>query len=233
MPDTVKVMTTEENISAYADPEGEAPWAMQIVVDVPKAMPPEHFEVLEAVAAAVVARIETFETGTTEQRDALARWRAGRIRKVVRRARGAAWDRAASTCSAVTHVGGIRVCVFEPGPTDQVPAEISKLQVGGFNLPANPAEDPDELVTLYLNPQLELSTGKAAAQVAHAAQLVFETAQAHQRELWASQDFGCHVRVACPTLWEQLKTTGQVHVVDAGFTEIDPGTMTVIARHTL
>ena len=81
---------------------------------------------------------------------------------------------------------------------------------------------PDELqgapdgVTYVLNPELEMSSGKVVAQVAHAAVIA---AAAFPR--WA--EAGAPGRLVAPH--EDLAA----RVVDAGLTEVAPGTVTVLA----
>ena len=47
-------METRPSISGHEDPEGEAPWAMQLVARVEKALPPTHIAICEAAATSVV-----------------------------------------------------------------------------------------------------------------------------------------------------------------------------------
>ena len=65
--------------------------ALPFVVRVERADPPEHTDALEAAARGVLG-ILTADRPEWETR--LAAWDGQRIRKVVRRARGAHWDRA-------------------------------------------------------------------------------------------------------------------------------------------
>ena len=210
------------------------PWAMQIVVRVEKAHPPGHDAVLCATGSAVAVALAAFTApeADPEIRARTERWRSGPIRKVVRRARGAGWERQLAVPGVRTHHAyGVDVAVHVPGPVDQVDPEISRLQVGGLTLedsdpvpPADPAA-----ARLWLNPHVALTTGKAAAQVAHAAQLVLQSLRADAAADWVAAGAPVVVAVARESEWEQLVTTLPVVVTDGGFTEVPPGTITVVA----
>jgi hypothetical protein len=114
-----------------------------------------------------------------------------------------------------------------PGPVDEVPKVVSRLQIGGTELPADePGPPPPGVPVIWVNADLEMTVGKAAAQVGHASMLY---AAAHA--LTAVPAFA--VREAGGTRWAQLcggVERGQgVAVRDAGFTEVAPGTITCIA----
>lgn len=209
------------------------PWAMQIVVRVEKDPSPSHTAVLRATASTVALAIDAFTRpdADPEVRERTERWRHGPIRKVVRRARGAGWIRQLAVAGVFEHqVLGVDVAVHVPGPVDQVDYEISRLQVGGLTL-----EDPDEPehsaadVQLWLNPRVTLTTGKAAAQVGHAAQLVLENVSPDHAAAWVADGAPLDVAVAEEADWDRLLETAPVVVTDGGFTEVEPGTVTVVA----
>jgi peptidyl-tRNA hydrolase len=160
-------------------------------------------------------------------------WQDARIRKVVRRARGAEWRRA-EALPGITVTGGTAVVrVFPPVPLDEVPKDLAKLQVTGTDL-----EDPEELPAvaegvpvLWVNPGLEMSTGKTMAQVGHGAHLAWFELSDADRKAWQADGFRLTVRTAAPAFWKTLLVSGLPVVQDAGFTEIDPGSYTVVADH--
>jgi peptidyl-tRNA hydrolase len=86
---------------------------------------------------------------------------------------------------------------------------------------------------LWVNPGLEMSSGKAMAQCGHAAQLAWWELSAEARKEWAAADFVLAVRTATPARWAELLAAGLPVVQDAGFTEVAPGSRTVIADHPL
>ncbi|MGE3289547.1 MAG: peptidyl-tRNA hydrolase [Pseudonocardia sp.] len=122
-----------------------------------------------------------------------------------------------------------QVRALVPGPVDEVPRVVSRLQIGGTDLPADdPGPVPDGAVAIYLNPGIAMSVGKAAAQVGHASMLWAAVRGA--RGIDAVPRFA--VRLAARDRWAQLcAAVGRdeaVAVRDAGFTEVDPGTVTCV-----
>ncbi|MET9959186.1 aminoacyl-tRNA hydrolase [Streptomyces sp. NPDC006326] len=213
----------------------EAPqFVLPLVVRIEKAEPPARTDALETAARAVLVLLaDERAQGEGEWAEAVRDWQDARIRKVVRRARGAEW-RKAETLPGVT-VRGERsqVRVFPPVPLDGWPRELAKLQVSGTDLddpePAGPAEPG--VPVLWLNPGLEMSAGKAMAQAGHAAQLAWWELAGPERDRWRESGFRLAVRAAAPGQWAELSGSGLPVVRDAGFTEIAPGSATVVADH--
>lgn len=223
----------DREITAHADPDGETPWAMQLVVRAEKSTPPSRTAVCEAAAKAVVTLL-TDPRATAEWEPAVARWAAGRIRKHVRRARGAKWTKVQELAGVTVEHAGAEVRAFVPCATDQVPAEVGKLQLSGLDLddPAKRAavEPAGPLLVISLQPDPRLGDGKAAAAAGHAAQIAWMVAADGFADRW--QDAGFPVAVEQPDAarFAELEACAQVVVRDAGFTEVDPGTVTAVAR---
>ena len=76
---------------------------------------------------------------------------------------------------------------------------------------------------------MTLTTGKAAAQVGHAAQLVLESLPPERAAAWVAAGAPVQVGVADEGEWAGLVDTIPVVVTDGGFTEVPPGTVTVVA----
>ncbi|MER5783614.1 peptidyl-tRNA hydrolase [Streptomyces mobaraensis] len=210
-----------------SDPRDTAPqFVLPLVVRIEKAAPPARTDALETAARAVLVLLsDERSTGDGEWADAVRDWQDARIRKVVRRARGAEWRRA-SALPGITVTGGTaEVRVFPPVPLDGWPPELVKLQVSGTDLddpaPPGPA-DPDGPV-LWLNPGLEMSAGKTMAQAGHGAQLAWWRLDDTARKAWREDGFPLSVRTATPARWAELTTSDLPLVRDAGFTEIAPG----------
>ena len=207
-------------------------WTMPLVARVERAAPPTHTDVLEAAARACLA-VWHDERAAREWAPAFASWIGGRFRKVVRRARGAHWA-AAQELPGVTVVSGTaEVRAFPPLPNAELPRELARLQVGGTDL-----EDPTPLpdvgpgaARLWLNPGLSMTTGKSAAQAGHASMLVWSALDDDQdvQEAWRAAGYPLAVRLARPTQWAELAGRAPVEVADGGFTEIEPGSVTVRA----
>lgn len=204
----------------------DVPWAMQLAIRYDKAEPAGHIETCEAAARAVVALLEEARTG--EWADAVRQWRDRRIRKLVRRARGVRWDEVQSLPGITVEQGRAAVRAFVPAPVRPLAPELAKLQVSGTELPAEEASTTDDApVLIGINPTIRMSTGKAAAQCGHAAQLAWEAMTEAERAMWAGRDFRVRVETLTPAQW--AGHPGRVHVVDAGFTELDGPTETTRA----
>jgi len=213
------------SVNGHEDPLDEPAWAMQLVLRVEKSAPPAHLVVCAAAATATVTLLADPRSAPGgEWHEAVASWESRRIRKVVRRARGARWAALDGLPGVLVDHEGAPARAFVPGPVTEVPGEISRLQVGGTDLPraeepVPPPEPPYALITL--NPGVTMTTGKAAAQCGHAAHLLLRTAGA-----WP----GLRVRVAEPAGWDRAVAEADAVVRDGGFTEVAPGTMTAVAR---
>ncbi len=229
----------------------DIPWSLPIVVRRSKARLSRHIDVLEATARAVVTFLDDPRSQPGgEWHDAVDYWREGAIRKVVRRGDGKKFDDAkALGCVSVTHGGllagathhgvshdGVEefapaeVLVFPPGPVQPLPRELAKLQVGGTEFPVvgeSATRAAEAVVTIEVTPLETLTTGKAAAQCGHAAQLAYELMPAEVRDRWRGSSFG--LRVVTPTKDSWAENERPVSVTDAGFTEVDGPTETTRA----
>jgi peptidyl-tRNA hydrolase len=239
---------THAEPGAEAEPEAEAgagavaeavPWALQLVARVERAAPPTHFELCEAAALAVVVLLDDPRSRPGGDWSALLeRWERGQIRKLVRRARGAAWDRAVSLPGVTVERGHATVHALPPGPTSPLPPELVNLQVSGLDLerpdePATPL-DPGRFerpVTIVLNPTARLSSGKMAAQAGHAGQLAYREMSEDRREQWRADGWPLIVTRPGPDHFAAVVAGAPVVVRDAGFTETGGRvTLTALAR---
>src|ERR1700761_4593089 len=210
-------------------------FALPLVVRVEREDPPTRTDALEGAAQAVLRFLsDPRVTEPDGEWAAAARaWEDARIRKVVRRARGAAWERARALPGITVERGTAEGRVYPPVPVDDWPADLAKLQVSGtdFEDPAPPADGPDGVPVLWLNPELPMSTGKAMAQVGHGAQLAWWELSSTDRSIWIDLEFGLRVRTAGVGQWKELLASGLPVVTDGGFTEVAPGSATVVAYH--
>jgi peptidyl-tRNA hydrolase len=206
-------------------PESTPEMALPLVVRIERADPPSRTDALEAAVRAVLTMLTSEEPAW---QDAIRAWDGSRIRKVVRRARGADWRRAESLPGITIEHGTAQVRVYPPLPIDGWPPELARLQVGGTELAdSQPVDPPDaELPWIVLAADLELSAGKAMAQAGHAAQLGWRAMRARARHRWHDEQFGCSVRTATPGLWQSVLRSRVPKVRDAGFTEVAPGSVT-------
>ncbi len=210
--------------------------AMQVVVRIEKTQPPARADLLGAAArAAVLLCLDDRAGGDGPWAAPMAAWCDARIRKIARRARGAQWAAAQEVWGLTATDGGGQARAIVPGRVGDVDRRISRLQIGGTELDGTlPADPPGHGVCLWMNPDLDMSVGKAAAQVGHGSMLAVTAMDLPAAREWRSAGCPLVVREATGDRWRALLEAdgrGQaVAVRDAGFTEVAPGSVTVIAE---
>ncbi|MFF8383073.1 peptidyl-tRNA hydrolase [Streptomyces kanasensis] len=215
-------------------------FVLPLVVRVEKAAPPARTDALQTAARAVLVLLtDERSTGDGAWARAVSDWQDARIRKVVRRARGAEWRRAERLPGITVTGEEAEVRVFPPVPLDGWPKDLARLQVSGTELddPAGPPAPPPAsgpgCAVLWLNPELRMSTGKEMAQVGHGAQLLWWAMDEGTRAAWREAGFPLAVRTAPPARWAALVESDRPVVRDAGFTEVAPGSATVVSDFPL
>ncbi|WP_296103212.1 aminoacyl-tRNA hydrolase [uncultured Corynebacterium sp.] len=215
--------------------------AMPIVLNMPKSSPPRRRELLQAAAlASVLVCLDTRAGSDGAWRESLSRWYGARIRKIARRARTSGqWSKVHSIPGVTVTIGVSSARAFLPGPVHDVDPRIGKLQISGTDLPRDDASQTrciggNDLVcpTIALNEDLGMSVGKAAAQVGHAAMLWAAHASFPTVERWLHEPQFTIVEVPSSELEAAARRYGAGHyveVVDAGFTEVAPGSRTAVA----
>jgi Peptidyl-tRNA hydrolase PTH2 len=170
--------------------------------------------------AAAVACVRSFEID--------AEWRE-RPGKVCLRARNPAqWEAVLEEPHALAGaVEGEAVAALPPRRRSQRGPVLERLQAMSSDLgpaPEEPGEAAPVAVTYVLNPELAMSSGKVVAQVAHAAVMAADALPA-----WA--EAGAPGRLVAPRGFAELAARDDLaaRVVDAGVTEVAPGTVTVLA----
>jgi hypothetical protein len=176
----------------------------------------------ELAGAAAVACVRAFERDE-RYAGAFAAWRE-RPGKVTLRARtGGQWTRALEAPHALA---GEAIAALPPRRRSERGPLLERLQAMSSELAPPPAEPEDDrwALTYVLNPRIEMSSGKTLAQIAHAAVLA-----APGLPDWVER--GCPARVLAPTpaRFDLLRDACAAEVVDAGLTEVAPGTVTVRA----
>ncbi len=234
---------------ATADTSDEDPddvVLMPLVMRIERADPPGRAATLEAAAAASLAVcLDDRSRPGGSWHEAVHGWVSGRIRKVTRRARGAHWNAVQSLPGVTVTVGNAQVRAFVPMRVADMPKELTRLQISGSELEADePGALPSGRPRLWLNPHVDMSAGKSAAQVGHATMIMAALLHGDGRdadlERWAEDGFRCAVGTPDASRWRDLhpgnhpeaawRERGVAAVRDAGFTEIDPGTITVLAQ---
>ncbi|ADI06193.1 hypothetical protein SBI_03072 [Streptomyces bingchenggensis BCW-1] len=225
------------------DRDAAPQFVLPLVVRIEKAAPPARTDALETAARAVLVLLsdERATAADGEWTEAVRSWQDARIRKVVRRARGAEWRRAEGlpgiTLGGRAAVDGgppaAEVRVFPPVPLDSWPKDLAKLQVSGTDLddPEPPSAPGLAEPVLWLNPEITMSAGKAMAQAGHGTQLAWWELDDAARAAWRSAGFPLSVRTPSAEQWARLVAAGLPVVRDAGYTEIAPGSCTVVADH--
>jgi peptidyl-tRNA hydrolase len=184
----------------------------------------------ELAGAAAVACLRVFET-QPDHAEAIAAWRE-RPGKVCLRARTSGqWEQVlAEPHTLAGHADGEAVVALPPRRRSQRGPLLERLQAMSSALEAPPEDAPAEpgTVTYVLNPAAVMSSGKTVAQVAHAAVMAAGTGAL---EGWVAA--GCPGTVIAPgaARFAALAAQGAcvARVVDAGLTEVPPGTVTVLA----
>ncbi|MEG3626958.1 peptidyl-tRNA hydrolase [Streptomyces poriticola] len=209
-------------------------FVLPLVVRIERTAPPARTDALETAARAVLVMLaDERSAGDGRWAQAMRDWQDARIRKVVRRARGAEWRRAKALPGITVTGEAAEVRVFPPVPLDGWPKDLARLQVSGTDLedPRPPVPARPGSPVLWLSPELEMSAGKGMAQAGHGAQLAWWELTARQRTAWRDAGFPLAVRTAAPDAWQRLTASGLPVVRDAGYTEIAAGSCTVVADH--
>ncbi|MGZ3102154.1 peptidyl-tRNA hydrolase [Streptomyces sp. H62] len=209
-------------------------FVLPLVVRIERAAPPPRTDALETAARAVLVMLgDERSSGDGVWAEAMRDWQDARIRKVVRRARGAEWRRAEALPGITVTGRAAEVRVFPPVPLDGWPKDLARLQVSGTDLddPEPPGGADPAVPVLWMNPGLDMSAGKAMAQAGHGAQLAWWELDDAARAAWRDAGYPLAVRTSAPERWPALTTSGLPVVRDAGYTEIAPGSCTVVADH--
>ncbi len=210
--------------------------AMQMVLHIPKTDQPDRIDLLGAAASAVALLCLDERSGGdgpwTAPMDA---WCEARIRKIARRARGAHWEAAQDVPGVTASCGSAQARAIVPGPVGETDKRIGRLQIGGTEVSGGESTRGSAAgPSLWLNPTLEMTVGKLAAQVGHGSMLAVKLMDQDQAAQWFSAGCPVRVRTSSESAWERLLAADvggtAVAVRDAGFTEIAPGSVTVIAE---
>lgn len=181
-------------------------------------VPGSHEDTVRAVAlASATLMARSFDA---EDPFAWVTWVGERFTKSVRRMRRPAEirrvDELRATVEHETIVSGTAsATAFAPMAYPDFPPALSKLQVSGLDCERT-GDDPrdPEAPAVVLSESVEMSTGKTAAQAAHALGLWVLAIDAEERRAWAE-----HPRV---TIEHGPIKLGPLTIIDSGLTEIAP-----------
>ncbi len=220
-----------------SDTRADSPLALQLAARVEKVDPPTTAAICSASVLATIALLED-ERSQPEGawHAAVAAWNGDRIRKIVRRGRASAWRRAQEPDGVTVERDGAEVRAFVPGPLDEAPDQLAKLQIQSM-----PLDDIDRLdsvpdltgLFIAVTPEFDMSWGKQAAQCAHAGQWAWMRSDASIVGRWDA--LGRPITIVHPSrrLWSSLVETAPVQIHDGGFTEIPAGTKSAVAWWSL
>ncbi|MHA7270235.1 peptidyl-tRNA hydrolase [Arthrobacter sp. HLT1-20] len=159
-------------------------------------------------------------------------WADGAFAKSVRRADAKMFAKvlAAFPEHVLATVGEASAAGLPPMPAAELPKLLAKLQVSGTQLPKG-TPLPEQALTIVLNASLEMSTGKAAAQAAHALFAWVLQSKPASVEAWAASGFPVGVDNVPEKEFRKgaRKSAGPV-IQDAGRTEIEPGSTTAFVK---
>ena len=194
-----------------------------IILRIDKEDPSSEDEGLSAVArAAVIAYLQDPQNPDWQQ------WASQAFAKSVRRANPKMFAKVLEMFpeQMVSEVGKAQAVGLPPLPAADLPKLIAKLQVSGTQLP-KADEVLDAKINIVLNKSLDMSTGKAAAQAAHALFAWLTEAPAESVEAWLQSHAPVGIRHLPRKDFEQLSRQAAGPVIqDAGRTEIEPGSVT-------
>lgn len=204
-------------------------FTLPVIVRKEKTVPTSYLHAVGALADALTqlfGREENYKSADWEE--PLRAWLAGSFRKVVRHARGAKWEALKNHPHIHGRSGTAEVILLTPHLNGEPPTHVKQLQVAGLTLDGSTVTYAEaatrfrgEPLNIAVNTELDMSHGKQFAQIGHGIQLAIQHGLVD--DSWVE-----NIRPIMLRPWDD-KPAEAVTVVDAGFTEIAPGSETVKA----
>jgi peptidyl-tRNA hydrolase len=183
----------------------------------------------DAVTAAALASVLAY-TATAED-PSWEPWIGGRFAKSVRRAKPNQFAAIAPRAVRVVEIGEAKAAAFLPSTYSDLDPALAKLQVSGTEFDRSgtwPSAPEEGGPWLLVNGSLEMSTGKTAAQVAHGLFAWYLSVNTDRRAQWLAEQAPATVSVVTGPEFATSAQNAVVTINDAGFTEIAPGSATVV-----
>lgn len=194
-------------------------------------------DLAEAVAKAVVRCAARYRPDPLWSAR-FAAWDAASYRKVTLRARESDWARLLREYPLVTGEGSTPgvplVAALPPRHKSERPKFLMGLQTYNLALEALPAgqraSGGAETMRLSLNPTLQMSSGKALAQLGHGALMAFDRLSPALQAAWLQRGAPTALQALDAAAWQRLRARPDTSLVrDNGLTELAPGAETVLA----
>lgn len=167
-----------------------------------------------------------------EHRHSIIDWiTSGRIRKIVKRARGKKWEQYVSLEDTVTYVSpqGSSISIHFPTPMSEQPTPLRRLQVSGLEYPHevhSPKTPLSKKLAVTFNDTLHMTTGKKIAQLGHAVQLFLMVGDPQDVHDWLESG---HMIEVVPDSFQNKEKL--ISVKDAGYTEVPSGSVTTVVSY--
>lgn len=191
----------------------------------------------DSIVAAAIASVSAYSNALEHgaDKDKWDTWLSGRFTKSVRRADVKTFAKLAADnelgVTGAAYIGSAKALAYAPTTYEDLPKKLSRLQVSGTELPDKKptpqthqrSGDP----VIVLNSALGMSTGKAAAQAAHALFAWHLNRSNPDQDIASLHLLSAGLVNASEGDFEHLKAlaAGPL-IVDSGLTEIAPNTAT-------
>lgn len=208
------------------------PWVMYLVLHASSSDPPTLGTALRLAARGCLALASSEIANEADHVSAFDAWHAESFRKVALRTRAKRWEQVSSLAGVEVNEAGFALRALVPIRKSERTRPVADAQAMTLKLPAPAGERlrrPGEAL-LLLNPNSQMSSGKAMAQVGHAALIMRDGLDRSMSDSWRQADWAVTIVAPSSSTWAKAAALSRSWGVrDAGLTEVDPGTLTVVA----
>lgn len=156
-------------------------------------------------------------------------WLAGRFRKIVKRMKPAQFEKISYSLDEneieyLSYTGDVELIVLSPQPKSFAPIYLKRAQVSGLSVIDEPFSNfSNAAITVLINTSVDMSVSKMSVAAAHALQMAKQYVFDNDDERFAEWNKEDVAFIAAP-VDDSVDLT--VEVVDAGLTEVIPGSLT-------